>query len=368
MSWTQCTCHNHACLAPRWLEVPSELQHVRHNLTPRLTRTGHSPWLLRVSSAISAMVDAAIATRGEMTSRRRIRAPRHWSSSLCHFEHRLHASLAVLPPWGFAMSALGTSSADIVLDQVPASFLPILEGVANGTAPLVESINRIGALEVAMSYYLEYAAILGKEARVHGLSRVRRAEFHFETAGGDLCDDLVHRACVIDLLLDDLESAASHALSYPLMVEVGVNTGEVPLILLSRHPTLHWLGVDPYENQGDQGPGDAAALEEAVSQLDPWLGSRAHLLVARSSQVSDKMLLGLAGNRSVDLVFIDACHSEQSAFEDITFWAPRIRPGGIIAGHDYTPYYGGVVRAVHRALPKDSVLHLAPDGVFWWRV
>jgi hypothetical protein len=51
-------------------------------------------------------------------------------------------------------------------------------------------------------------------------------------------------------------------------------------------------------------------------------------------------------DNSVDIVFIDACHSYECVKEDIEAWLPKIKKGGIMAGHDY--YWGdnGVKKAV----------------------
>jgi predicted O-methyltransferase YrrM len=35
-----------------------------------------------------------------------------------------------------------------------------------------------------------------------------------------------------------------------------------------------------------------------------------------------------------DLVFIDADHSYEAVLEDIALWRPKVRPGGILCGHD----------------------------------
>ncbi len=48
---------------------------------------------------------------------------------------------------------------------------------------------------------------------------------------------------------------------------------------------------------------------------------------------------------SVDFVFLDANHSYESVVNDLRAWWPKIRPGGMLAGHDYT--WTGVRRAVH---------------------
>jgi predicted O-methyltransferase YrrM len=52
-------------------------------------------------------------------------------------------------------------------------------------------------------------------------------------------------------------------------------------------------------------------------------------------------------NKSVDFVFIDAAHEYEDVQNDIEAWLPKIKTGGIIAGHDYIPTYPGVMRAVN---------------------
>jgi hypothetical protein len=55
-------------------------------------------------------------------------------------------------------------------------------------------------------------------------------------------------------------------------------------------------------------------------------------------------------NNSLDFVFIDACHEYECVKEDIISWLPKIKNGGVIAGHDYIPEFFGVVMAVDEIL------------------
>lgn len=54
-------------------------------------------------------------------------------------------------------------------------------------------------------------------------------------------------------------------------------------------------------------------------------------------------------DKSVDFVFIDANHDYEYVKEDILAWLPKIKEGGIIAGHDYHEIgdgFPGVYKAV----------------------
>lgn len=61
----------------------------------------------------------------------------------------------------------------------------------------------------------------------------------------------------------------------------------------------------------------------------------------------------LYADNSLDFVFIDANHDFDSVAADINEWLPKIKPGGIIAGHDYSGYWPGVVEAVKYKFKSD---------------
>jgi predicted O-methyltransferase YrrM len=55
----------------------------------------------------------------------------------------------------------------------------------------------------------------------------------------------------------------------------------------------------------------------------------------------------MAGLGEFDSVFIDGCHEYAETKADIEAWMTLLRPGGIIAGHDYWPVHAGVMYAVN---------------------
>jgi len=64
-------------------------------------------------------------------------------------------------------------------------------------------------------------------------------------------------------------------------------------------------------------------------------------------------------NESVDFAFIDGDHREEKVHADLQSWWPKIKPGGLLAGHDFDETY--VNRAVTR-FAEDKGIALYGDG------
>lgn len=67
-----------------------------------------------------------------------------------------------------------------------------------------------------------------------------------------------------------------------------------------------------------------------------------------------------------DLVFIDANHGEASVRQDILSWAPKVRSGGLLAGHDFKCFCG-VRRAVESLLAGHIASGYNKGDVWIWR-
>ena len=65
----------------------------------------------------------------------------------------------------------------------------------------------------------------------------------------------------------------------------------------------------------------------------------------------------------LDLVFIDGNHDYEYVKQDIALWQPKIRKGGILAGHDFNrEIFPGVVRAVEERFGEE--IAIGPDDVW----
>jgi predicted O-methyltransferase YrrM len=67
----------------------------------------------------------------------------------------------------------------------------------------------------------------------------------------------------------------------------------------------------------------------------------------------------LYADQSLDFVFIDAAHDYVNVLADIAAWLPKVKKGGILAGHDF--HHPPVIQAVN-----ESIVGVKSLGVCWY--
>ena len=70
---------------------------------------------------------------------------------------------------------------------------------------------------------------------------------------------------------------------------------------------------------------------------------------------------------SLDLVYLDAGHDYAEVSKDIAAWRPKVKPGGFLAGHDYTVEFPGVIRAVNETFDRLDIWRGSPfaNGLYY---
>lgn len=164
--------------------------------------------------------------------------------------------------------------------------------------------------------------------------------------------------------------------------EIGVQKGEHAELLLKEWGGFLYL-VDCWKHQdssiypcmGNVSDDDHELFYmDAVDRLKAY-ASHSEIIRDYSTAAADKVPDG-----SLDFVYIDSNHTYDAVTADLRAWYPKVRPGGMIAGHDFTfdgnddlPHGGtfGVRPAVFDFLAdKPSVLYVAkaeewPTWHFW---
>jgi len=154
-----------------------------------------------------------------------------------------------------------------------------------------------------------------------------------------------------------------------IVVEVGVFAGHLSNFLLRDCSFIRLLGVDPYIGADGTFPGNFSetldsnvALYKAASVIEPY-GDRAELWPMTSEAAAAQVEDGV-----VDAIFIDGCHLYDCVKSDFELWMPKMRRGHevLVAGHDFSPQWPGVVRAVHERRAGGQEVNLATDWMWWW--
>jgi len=117
--------------------------------------------------------------------------------------------------------------------------------------------------------------------------------------------------------------------------EVGVAEGYFSFYLLDHVPFLTCYLIDPWEIQNVpgysvHGDNDQDARFERVRKVAEKYHGRAVLIREVSSLASLHFR-----DHDLDFVYIDANHTLESTREDIRLWWPKVKSGGVLAGHDY---------------------------------
>lgn len=135
------------------------------------------------------------------------------------------------------------------------------------------------------------------------------------------------------------------------IVEVGSWKGKSTAFLLveawNKSPRIEIYAVDTWAGSTEHA--DAASVKngtlynEFLANVKPV--SR-QLIPLRMPSVQGANFFP---DQSVDSVFIDAAHDYENVRADIAAWLPKVKKGGILAGHDYMCGWPGVDRAVAEA-------------------
>ena len=137
-------------------------------------------------------------------------------------------------------------------------------------------------------------------------------------------------------------------------VEVGAYKGRSTCFMAERLAEsgldVRFDVVDTFAGDDDVGHADLWP-EFAANLTRAGLLSRLTAHRAPSAEAAQEF-----EDASLDFVFIDARHTYEAATEDLAAWWPKLRPGGLFAGHDYTNS-PGVRAAVDEFVARQDLGH-----------
>ncbi len=121
--------------------------------------------------------------------------------------------------------------------------------------------------------------------------------------------------------------------------EIGVWKGAFSASFCEANPKLHMLCVDPWLSYPAWlDTKNEMPIESATRFMDESYRTAVARLSLLNCTIVRKFSAEAAEavpDRSLDFVYIDANHVYDAVIEDLTVWAPKVRSGGLVIGHDY---------------------------------
>jgi hypothetical protein len=122
-------------------------------------------------------------------------------------------------------------------------------------------------------------------------------------------------------------------LDFKIGVEVGTEEGNYAKVLCESNPSLHLYCVDPFEIYPDY-----RDYNNKTEKLFNSENKAKNLLKSYNVTFIKKYSMDAINefeDNSLDFVYIDANHEFPFVVEDIYYWNRKVKPGGIVSGHDY---------------------------------
>jgi len=163
-----------------------------------------------------------------------------------------------------------------------------------------------------------------------------------------------------------------------IAVEVGTYKGDFGQQIIDKTSPNTFYAVDPlrlfpgmisYPGFEFDSQESLDALAEKVSNR---FSNQGHILLRGTSKEQSTTF----ENESVDFVYIDGDHTYEGCKLDIDLWWPKIKQGGILAGHDFcnsvnskTGLKFGVIQAVTEFVEKNNLkLYTTNESYASWLV
>lgn len=116
-----------------------------------------------------------------------------------------------------------------------------------------------------------------------------------------------------------------------VIVEVGSMHGKSAYCLSTSAPEANIFCYDLWPGNGILG-NDDVTRENKIETFQSFTHMCTNITPIKIGSIND---INWDTTIPVDMMFLDAAHTNPSDWEMIEYWLPKIAPGGIICGHDY---------------------------------
>lgn len=146
------------------------------------------------------------------------------------------------------------------------------------------------------------------------------------------------------------------------IIELGVAAGAFACAMLEENPTAFYLGIDRWADHHD-----LREMQAAIESIERFNHAKHRASVSR---LSFRDAMPLVPDGYADLVYVDGyAHTGQDNGRTLEEWYPKVKHGGIFAGHDYCPKYPQTIAAVDLFALRNAltinVIQESPHASWW---
>jgi predicted O-methyltransferase YrrM len=134
-----------------------------------------------------------------------------------------------------------------------------------------------------------------------------------------------------------------------IVAEIGCYAGESTIIFAEKFKNV--IAIDPFINDYD--PNDVTCQFMYLTEVYNTFKSNIfhYPNIKHIREISDEAHERIE-DKSLDFVYIDGLHTYEQVLNDIKNYLPKIKDGGFIGGHDYSPNWQGVVNAINESFSE----------------
>lgn len=142
------------------------------------------------------------------------------------------------------------------------------------------------------------------------------------------------------------------------MVEVGCFYGESSLIFLNSGKINRFYAVDAWLNGLDTNDKDTVKIDLTVVEIIFDAKTQPFRDRIRKLRMDSLEAYKLFDDNSMDLIYLDSCHSYDHAKAELPLYWSKVKKGGALAGHDYgNTIYPWLTHAINEFLGKPDKIY-----------
>ena len=123
-----------------------------------------------------------------------------------------------------------------------------------------------------------------------------------------------------------------------VFIELGVAAGGFADQILEKHPTLQYIGIDRWSDHHDE-----VEMGKATRRLKKHSARKTQII--RDTFENARHVIQ---DQNADVVYVDGyAHTGQNNGKTLLEWWPKVKPGGVLAGHDYHERWHPTVKVVN---------------------